>query len=74
MVLKLHLQFVISYRLWCGAKRIDPWYSQAPPMLSLQIDILCSKNCQRRHWREGHKQNCVTPADLEASAALDAAQ
>jgi len=61
---------------WCGAKEGSiPGILKHHQCARCKLTFYCSKNCQRRHWREGgHKQNCVAPADRRASAALDAAR
>ena len=61
---------------WCGAKEGSiPGILKHHQCARCKLTFYCSKNCQRRHWREGgHKQNCVAPADRRASAALGAAR
>ena len=61
---------------WCGAKEGSiPGILKHHQCGRCKLTFYCSKNCQRRHWREGgHKQNCVAPADRRASAALDTAR
>ena len=61
---------------WCGAKEGSiPGILKHHQCGRCKLTFYCSKNCQRRHWREGgHKQSCVAPADRRASASLDAAR
>jgi len=61
---------------WCGAKEGSiPGILKHHQCARCKLTFYCSRNCQRRHWREGgHKQSCVAPADRRASAALDAAR
>ena len=35
------------------------------------ITYYCSKECQKAHWKEGHKHNCVHPNDRKASKQPD---
>ena len=57
-----------------GHGRIDTGILRHKPCARCQITYYCSKDCQKRHWKEGHKQNCVAPADRKASVALGVAQ
>ena len=61
---------------WCGAKEGSiPGILKHHQCGRCKLTFYCSKNCQKRHWKEGgHKHNCVAPADRKASAALDAAR
>ena len=61
---------------WCGATEGSiPGILRHKPCARCQITYYCSKDCQKRHWKEGgHKQNCVAPADRKASVALGVAQ
>ena len=61
---------------WCGAKEGSiPGILKHHQCGRCKLAFYCSKNCQKRHWKEGgHKHNCVAPADRKASAALEAAR
>ena len=65
-----------SHCAWCGAKEGSiPGILKHHQCGRCKLTFYCSKDCQKRHWKEGgHKHNCVAPADRKASAALDAAR
>ena len=47
---------------WCGARQGSIRdIKKHRPCGCCKLTYYCSKGCQRIHWKEGHKKNCLAP-------------